>query len=868
MLKLAPCLAMGWILGTACQLQQESIWQPQTVWLAAIVGLALSVSGLGLLKRRSTQQSGLSHGAQLLRGGAYACLLLASCAFALSFVNARCIAQDHRRLVRDIEGQDLKLTGVVASLPVQSAMGVRFKFEVDTAIDAVKQVPIQIPASVDLSWYDRDGGGLGDAKAWVELKPGDTWEFKVRFKAPHGLRNPGGFDEELWLWEQGTMATGTVRSGQREATPQKIRSSWRYPVAQARQIVRSQIAQHLAPVDGPLHFHAGVIAALVMGDQGAISAADWDLFRATGVAHLMSISGLHITLFAWLVSKVVGHLWRRSAKLGSALCLRWPAPHVSAVGGAVVATFYALFAGWGLPAQRTILMMWVIVLTRLLGLNWPRTWIWGLAFILVVLWDPWALMQAGFWLSFVAVGALMLGNPLHLPDCTKMRTIDPELVQKNKLMLLRINMGKPLWLGFVGLAREQWVVMLALTPLSVLFFGQVSIVGVLANFVAIPWVTWVTTPLAMLGLFYSPCWQMALITLKPLMAMLNLMAAWPGGVWVLPVPPLSVAIAAVFGGLVCLQTWPWTFKSWGILCMAPAFLWQVARPPVGQFDLWFADVGQGNAVLLRTAHHALLYDAGPQYSESADAGQRVLVPFMSRMGVQLDRLVLSHRDIDHTGGAPAVLKQHPQADLLSSLEEGHPLNKLRTVQACQAGQQWRWDGVQFEILHPTAADYAAMVSPNSLSCVLRVEASQGAYASEGGHQGGNEGDNQGDNQGEAFGRSALLVGDIEAAQELAMRHRGVIRSSDILLVPHHGSKTSSTNAFIDAVKPRWAVVQAGYRNRYGHPALQVLQRYEDLGVTVISTPDCGAAYWQSVQATELTCERESHKRYWHYRKDN
>ena len=860
MLKLAPCLAMGWILGTACQLQQERIWHSQTVWLAVLAGLALSLCGLGLHKRCSIQSSGFSHGARLVRGAAHACLLLGSCAFALSFVNARCIAQDQRQSVRDIEGQDLKLTGVVASLPVQNAMGVRFKFEVHRATDTVNGVPIQIPASVDLNWYDRDGGGLGDAKAWVDLKPGDTWEFRVRFKAPHGLRNPGGFDEELWLWEQGIMATGTVRSGQREAAPQKIRSSWRYPVAQARQIVRSQIAQHLAPVDGPLHTHAGVIAALVMGDQGAISSADWDLFRATGVAHLMSISGLHITLFAWLVSKLIGHLWRRSAKLGGALCLRWPAPHVALSGGALVATFYALFAGWGLPAQRTILMMWVIVLTKLLGLQWPRSWIWGLAFTGVVLWDPWALMQAGFWLSFVAVGALMVGNPLHSSDCTKMRMNDPELVQEKETKRLRINMGKPLWQGFVGLAREQWVVLLALTPLSVLFFGQVSIVGLIANFVAIPWVTWVTTPLAMLGVFYSPCWQLALITLKPLMAMLDMMAVWPGGVWVLPVPPLSLAIIAVFGGLVCLQTWPWTFKLWGLLCMAPAFLWQVPRPPEGQFDLWFADIGQGNAVLLRTAHHALLYDAGPQYSESADAGQRVLVPLMSRMGLKLDRLVLSHRDIDHTGGAPAVLKRHPQADLLSSLEETHPLNKLRDVQPCRAGQQWNWDGVQFEILHPKESDYAARVSSNSLSCVLRVDASQGANTS--------KGDKSAYGETQGLGRSALLVGDIEADQELALHHRGVIRSTDVLLVPHHGSKTSSTHDFIEAVKPTWAVVQAGYRNRYGHPALQVLQRYEDLGVKVVSTPDCGAAYWQSVNSKELSCEREAYRRYWHYRKDD
>lgn len=855
MLKLLPCIALGWVLGTVCQLQQASIWRIQDIWLGAISGLALFVCGLVLFKVRIFKTSGVSDRQQLFARLSVCCLFVGAWVMAMSVINGRCLNQDHRQFVRDIEGQDLSLTGTVASLPVQNAMGVRFKFDVDSALLEVSQKPVQIPAWVDLSWYDRDSGSFGDAKSWVDLKPGDTWQFMVRFKAPHGLRNPGGFDEELWLWEQGVMATGTVRSGQRAVAPHKISSSWLYPIAQARQIVRAKITQYLASLDGPEQFHAGVITALVMGDQGAISHADWDTFRATGVAHLMSISGLHITLFAWLMSQVIGMFWRRSALMGSALCLRWPAPHVSVIGGALVATLYALFAGWGLPAQRTILMMWVIVLAKLFGLKWPRRWIWGLAFTVVVVWDPWALMQSGFWLSFIAVGALMLGNSRHSPVGTKTGSDHSELVHLNWVERLRINMGMSLWRGFIGLAKEQWVVMVALTPLSILFFGQISWVGFLANFVAIPWVTWVITPLAMLGLIYSPCWQIAWMALQPLMALLESMAAFPNAVWMPPVPPLGLAMAAVGGGLVCLQTWPSSLRFWGVLGMVPAFLWQVPRPAVGQFDLWFADVGQGNAVILRTAHHALLYDAGPQYSESSDAGQRVLVPLMSRMGLQLDRLILSHRDADHTGGAVAVLKQHPKADLLSSLEEGHPLTKLRSLTPCLAGQKWTWDGVTFEILHPVEADYAAKVSPNSLSCVLRVDASQGADLSNARHE-----------RLESTG-SALLVGDIEAAQEVALLNRADLQPVDVLLVPHHGSKTSSTSAFIESAKPRWAVVQAGYRNRYGHPAQQVVQRYESLGVAWVSTPNCGAAHWQSARPDELLCERDSNKRYWHYLKE-
>lgn len=853
MLKVAPCLALGWIVGTACQLQQQEIGSIQSVRVSATIGVALLVCAAALTKLPFFKYWRCRFCAQFKRSLFLLCLFLAAFSLALSLINARCIELDQRQIVQDIEGQDLSLTGRVASLPVQSEMGVRFKFEVKAATHLAKQMSVQMPKRIDLNWYDRDSGGLADSKAWVDLKPGDTWQFNVRIKVPHGLRNPGGFDEELWLWEQGVMATGSVRSGHRDAAPQKISSSWLYPIAQARQIVRGQIAQHLAFVDGPIGFHAGVISALVMGDQGAISHSDWDLFRATGVAHLMSISGLHITLFAWLVSQVIGTLWRQSAALGSPLCLSWPAPSASMAGGAFVATLYALFSGWGLPAQRTILMLWVIVFAKLLGLKWPGGYVWSLAFFVLVLWDPWALLQAGFWLSFVAVGALMLGNSLQLHECTKMRINNPELVHETELKRFRINMGKSIWEAFVVLAKEQWVVLLALTPLSVLFFGQISAVGVLANFIAIPWVTWVVTPLAMLGLAYAPFWQMAFWALKPLMSVLEYLASFPEGVLILPVPPVSIAIAAVCGGIVLLQTWPWAIRIWGVLWIAPAFFWQAPRPSEGQFDLWFADVGQGNAVIVRTAHHALLYDAGPQYSESADAGQRVLVPFISRLGLQLDRLILSHRDADHTGGAAAVLKAQPQADLWSSLEDGHPLSKLRPVQSCLAGQQWIWDGVRFEILHPTLDEYALNRSPNSLSCVLRVDANQSAI------------DPNGHHEGIEISASALLVGDIEAPEEIELLNRAKIQPIDILLVPHHGSKTSSTPSFIATSKPRWAVVQAGYRNRYGHPALQVVQRYEDSGVGWVSTPHCGAAYWQSAQPQKLECERELHKRYWHYR---
>jgi competence protein ComEC len=284
--------------------------------------------------------------------------------------------------------------------------------------------------------------------------------------------------------------------------------------------------------------------------------------------------------------------------------------------------------------------------------------------------------------------------------------------------------------------------------------------------------------------------------------------------------------------------------------MLPVLLWQSPRPDWGQFELWALDIGQGNAVLLRTQNHALLYDAGPAWGESSDAGQRVLVPFMAREGVKLNRLMLSHRDADHTGGAASVLAAHPQADLWASLEPDHPLAQLRQVEHCRAGQRWVWDGVQFEVLHPALADQASPTSTNAVSCVLRIDTGQGQTVQTG-H--------------DVPVASALLPGDIEALQELELLNKQMLKPVDFLLVPHHGSQTSSTRAFVQTLSPKWAMVQSGYRNRYGHPAPQVVLRYQQLGVPMLMSPVCGAAHWQSTQPQQLDCERDKNRRYWHFR---
>jgi competence protein ComEC len=395
-----------------------------------------------------------------------------------------------------------------------------------------------------------------------------------------------------------------------------------------------------------------------------------------------------------------------------------------------------------------------------------------------------------------------------------------------------------------AMLREQAVVTAALSPLVLLLFGQLSLVGFVANLFAIPWVTLIVTPLAMAGVIWASLWDLAAWAVGVLAVWLQWLAQLRWATLALAMAPVGMGVVAVLGGVLLVVRLPWALRLAGAALMLPALLWQHPRPAHGQFALLLADVGQGNAVLVRTASHVLLYDAGPKFSRETDAGQRVLVPLLRALDLQLDMLVLSHRDTDHVGGADAVLAQQPAAALRSSLAPDHVLNPPGRGQRCEAGQQWRWDGVDFEVLHPRASDFGRVTKPNALSCVLRISAIGAA-----GHA----------------ATTALLVGDIEAAQEARLVVDAAPKlPADLLLVPHHGSKTSSSAGFLDAVRPRIAFVQSGYRNRFGHPAPEPMARYQQRGIAVLDSPHCGAMQWDSEFPSVVYCERTVRRRYWHH----
>jgi competence protein ComEC len=780
---------MGAVLGPVLQLQQVALWDR---WVyAGLIALAIGLFSLSCLRERA--------------GVRVTAALAGAAIFAFALCGLRATQFLSQSLDPALEGRDIAVTGVIAAMPQRNEAGLRFRFEVENAL--IDSQPVAIPPQIYLGWY------VGEQQSQLsDLRPGDRWQMTVRLKAPHGNINPHGFDYELWLWEQGLQATGYVRAGPRDTPPVRIASTWRHPVELARQSVRDAVIAHVAD-----RKTAGVLAALIVGDQYAIERADWDIFRATGVAHLMSISGLHITMFAWAAALAIGWCWRRSTRL----CLAWPAQHAALAGGLVLAAGYALFSGWGVPAQRTIWMLAAVGLLRLSGRQWPWPQVWLLACATVLTIDPWALLQAGFWLSFVAAGVLFA------TDIGEAGTERQEPVTRWQRIARHL---------FAGL-REQWVITLALTPLTLLLFGQVSVVGLLANAVAIPWVTLVITPLAMLGVLVAPLWDAAAWAVNALGAWLGWLAAMPFATLSAPTPPLWAGIAGVAGGILLAMRLPLHARLLGVPLLLPVLLWQVARPATGQFEVLAADIGQGNALVVRTSTHTLVYDTGPRYGPESDAGHRVLVPLLRAFDEKVDTLMLSHRDIDHTGGAAAVLTMQPQAALVSSIEDSHELQQLRKSKRCMAGQRWQWDGVDFQVMHPSATDYEEGAKSNAMSCVLRI--SNGAHV-------------------------ALLAGDIEQPQEARLAPSPLLKA-DVLLVPHHGSKTSSSADFLDAVKPTFALVQAGYRNRFGHPAPPVMERYRERNIHVVDNAHCGAARWTSAQPDVVQCERDLSLRYWRHR---
>ncbi len=817
----------GWLGGVGLQLQQRDLWPVASYGLLALLSLLI-----GVIRTPVRVQRWPDYFAPVLSTAIASALL----GFAAAGWQGSLRTDDI--LAQALEGVELTVVGVVSELPKVVPGGVRFQLSVESAQQQTDVV--RLPSRLTLGWYaPREKARNGHrhtthpAALASVVKAGQRWQFNVRLKRPHGLMNPHGFDYELYLLEHGVGATGYVR----ETGARLLQDAAGFGLQGLRQQVKDSIEHHVP--DGRV---AGVLAGLAVGDQSAIDREDWALFRAAGIAHLVSISGLHVTMFAWLTGALIRAFWRRRPR-GS---LWLPAPAAARWGGLVAAFLYALFSGWGLPAQRTVLMLAAVVCLQTGGRRWPWPLVLLASAVVVTVFDPWALLQPGFWLSFVAVGLLLAcGLTTGTGHSSPQRSEDPNR-QCNHFWLWHAFGLSRQWVQ-AGL-RTQVIATLGLAPLSLVFFQQLSVVGLLANLVAVPVVSFLITPLALAGAVLPLLWVPAAALVQGLSAYLSWLAAWPGATWLVAAAPLWAQCAGLLGAAVAVLPIPWRLRVLALPLCLPLCFPVGQRPPHGQFDVLAADVGQGTAVLIRTQQHLLVFDAGPQYAPESDAGERVLVPLLQALGERrIDALMLSHSDTDHIGGAASLMDRHPVGMLHSSLPDLHSLQwqaKLRGVpsQRCVAGQSWRWDGVDFLVLHPEAEDFARPLRPNAMSCVVQVRSGDGLSR-------------------------ALLTGDIERRQEerLLQAHGEALRSN-VLMVPHHGSKTSSSAGFMNQVRPDVAIVQSGYRNRFGHPAPEVVRRLlQSTGELKIS-PTCGAWRWSSqdsARAPKGQCWRIHAKRYWH-----
>jgi len=714
--------------------------------------------------------------------------------FLLGFFWAAYHAQRTLDTVLDagLEGRTVLVQGSVADLPVRLPNhSVRFLFHADRLDEGNGWN--KFARTFRLGWY----------RTQEIPSLGERWQLAVRLKRPHGNANPGGFDYERWLFQQGISATGYVRDDRRnhrlEGRTGLFTNSLRKNIA-----AHFNAREHAPP-------GLALVRALTIGDAGAIDTAQWDVLRATGTTHLMVISGTHISLVAGLVFWMTRRFWTRLGGWPETI----PATRVAVVTALLSATFYALLTGLGIPSRRSLIML-AVGMTALLAGRWSRpAHVLCLAVLATLVIDPLAVLATGWWLSFWAVS-----------------------------MIFYSTSGR---FGAIGLwhklTRLHIVLAIVMLPLLLVFYQQASLVAPLANVIAVPWVSLLVVPIALVGtmlLFISTTAGEVLLNLAA-----GLMdALWPCLTWLAGVDfallnqhqPLTWTLPPAIAGLLLLFAprgfpgkWP------GLVLMLPMLAAKPPGPALGEVWVTLLDVGQGLSTVVRTRYHTLVYDAGPSYSPGFDTGRTVVVPYLRSQGAgRIDKLIVSHGDNDHIGGVPSILKAYPVADLEAGIPE---FLTMREARQCQRGEHWRWDGVDFNVLHPDARSDR---KGNNASCVIRIEA--------------------------RGGRRVLLTGDIEATSERGLLQASPERLSvDVLVVPHHGSLTSSSPAFVEAVRPGYALFPTGYRNHFRFPRKPVVDRYRSAGTVLLDTASQGAITVRLPSGglpPEAEAYRCRHRHYW------
>lgn len=690
---------------------------------------------------------------------------------------------------RSIAGKNITVTGIVSGIPERREKSTRILFDIETF--KAENYPDSVPQKIRLNWYYPKS----------EVLPGERWQFVIRLKPPNGFQNPGGFDYEAWLYQQGIHATGYIK---KHPDNKKLADA---EIASALSTARFKLMQliNLSVEPGV----AALLNALAIGYRGDIENASWQVFIRTGTNHLIAISGLHIGLvagFAWFVLNQL----RRIKFFVSRLNRRW-----MLIISFMLATIYAGLAGFTIPTQRALVMLAVVYLGLYFYRQVSVIQSLSIALLAVLIFSPLSVLSVGFWLSFIAVAAIAY-------------SIAGRLSGRQKALQ---------WLW------PQMTVILALMPLSFYFFQQNSLVALIANVVAIPLVGLLVLPLLLTGLLlasFSTVLALPVISLSAsllafLFGFLKHLSDSDLAVWFSAAPDIPALIFAMLAMLLLFS--PYAIPArWLAICLFLPLFNSHSKPIAnGSIEIQAIDVGQGLSVLIRTSQHQMLFDTGAKFSERFDVGERVIVPLLRQQGISaLDMLMISNGDRDHIGGARAVLKAVNVKQLL-----GRDIEKLAHghKQLCKRGQSWQWDDVRFDVLHPGDRHYKKR---NNHSCVLKIS-NQNA--------------------------SVLIAADIEKqAESVLLREQPDQLSSSVLIVPHHGSNTSSTRAFLQQVHPELAVYSSGFLNRYGFPRAEVIERYQQLDIKQVNTAENGHIWLKIDQQGKLhgpIGQRQTLQRYWH-----
>lgn len=690
---------------------------------------------------------------------------------------------------QNLETKDVLVKGIVSSLPEIANGTAQFELTIDQ-FNAEK-----VRTKLRLSWYHYP--------PQFNLQSGNECEFKLRLKAAHGQLNPGGFDYETWLFSKRIRATGYVVSspGNHCLSP----STWTYPVNKLRQYLENKINAALAN-----QVTAGLITALVMGSQHGISADQWRVMRATGTNHLLAIAGVHIGFVAGFIYLLVNFLWRRSPRLMLAI----PAMIAASMAALFAAILYSALAGFALPTQRALVMLSVAMLGILLRRELSLWSAFFLALTVLLIYDPFIVLSTSFWLSFVAVATILWANSGR---------INPQ--------------G---WWWHYG--RLQWSISIGLLPLSLLLFGQASLISFVANLFAVPAVGFLVLPLCLSGsavlVFFPWLGKILLILSAKIMLgiwwVLTALANMPEAVWQQSMPNFWILISISLAALIILAPRGFPGRWLGLCCLFPVIFYQPAAPHKDEVWLHVLDIGQGLAVVAQTQRHTLVFDTGLPLGEFDDSGKRSILPFLNASGLKkIDMLVVSHGDSDHIGGAHSLLEALPVDKIFSSVPEKF---QPRNAQFCQRGQVWQWDGIDFSILYPPPE---LLHLNNNSSCVLKI----------------------------GQGRNAiLLTGDIEKlAEEYLVEYEYKNLPATALVAPHHGSLTSSTPDLVSAVQPIYVIFSTGYKNRFHFPSPVIVNRYKSIASFLFNTADSGAVKIvlnNRIGVTEVEEFRKKNWRFW------